>query len=71
MGLSETFAKNMRALRKSRGLSQDDLGELCDLTRNHIGAIERCEHSPTLLTMEAIAKALETDVRDLLDTPKL
>jgi len=66
MRLDKIFATNMRTRRKALGLSQEALGEHCDLTRNHIGTIERGEHSPTLRTMEAIAVALELSVLDLL-----
>lgn len=66
MGLDKVFAVNMCKKRKSLGLSQDALGELCGLTGNHVGTIERGEHSPTLRTMAAIATALEISVLDLL-----
>jgi len=66
MGLSKTFANNMRHARNELGLNQDDFGDLCGLTRNHVGTIERCEHSPTLHTMIDIANALGVEVVDLL-----
>lgn len=66
MNLNEIFARNIRKRRASLGFSQEELGERSDLTRNYIGMIERCENSPTLEAVEAIAKALETRAADLL-----
>lgn len=60
----------MRHARKKMGLNQDDFGDLCGLTRNHIGTIERCEHSPTLNTMIEIANALGVEVVELLEEYK-
>lgn len=66
MDYGKIFAKNMRAARLSLGMSQEVLGDECELTRNHIGTIERGEHSPRLETMAAIAKALGVSLPELL-----
>jgi transcriptional regulator with XRE-family HTH domain len=46
-------------------LSQEQLAEKADLTRNYIGDIERAEKKITLETLAKIAKALKCRVRDL------
>lgn len=69
MDYAKIFAENVRRARHEAGLSQEKLGEMCDLARNHIGAIERREHSPRLESMEAIAKALGVSLLDLLSQP--
>jgi len=66
MDLKGIFARNMRVARTDRGFSQEELGERSRLTRNYIGMIERCETSPTLDAVEAIADALELDISVLL-----
>lgn len=66
MELEEIFAKKMRKARKAKGLSQEALGELCGLTRNYIGMVERGEHGPTLRTVEVISKALKVSHLELL-----
>jgi len=66
MDYAKIFASNMRKARHSIGMSQEELGEACELTRNHIGTIERGEHSPRLETMAAIAKALGILLPDML-----
>ncbi len=55
----------MRARRKKASLSQEQLAEKADLTRNYIGDIERAEKKVTLETLAKIAKALKCRVRDL------
>jgi len=66
MELRQVFAENMRKTRKERGLTQDDLGELCDSARNYIGEIERGEKTPTLDMVEIIANALKVDAHTML-----
>jgi len=56
---------HIRARRKKASLSQEQLAEKADLTRNYIGDIERAEKKVTLETLAKIAKALKCRVRDL------
>jgi len=55
----------VRAKRKKARLSQEQLAEKADLTRNYIGDIERAEKKITLETLAKLAKALKCRVRDL------
>jgi len=55
----------VRAKRKKSRLSQEQLAEKADLTRNYIGDIERAEKKVTLETLAKIAKALKCRVREL------
>jgi transcriptional regulator with XRE-family HTH domain len=55
----------VRVRRKKAGLSQEQLAEKADLTRNYIGDIERAEKKITLETLAKLAKALKCRVRDL------
>lgn len=64
--LRQNLARNLRALRQNRQLSQDDLADRCGLHRTYIGGIERCERNITLGTLEKIARALEIDPITLL-----
>jgi transcriptional regulator with XRE-family HTH domain len=57
--------ETVRARRKKARLSQEQLAEKADLTRNYIGDIERAEKKITLETLAKIAKALKCRVRDL------
>ena len=64
--LRNTLAKNIRAYRASKGLSQDELADLSGLHRTYIGSVERRERNVTLSTLEAIALTLGTTVPELL-----
>jgi transcriptional regulator with XRE-family HTH domain len=55
----------VRVKRKKARLSQEQLAEKADLTRNYIGDIERAEKKITLETLAKIAKALKCRVREL------
>ena len=57
--------------RVKRGLSQEQLAELADLSRPTIGAIEREQKSPTFNTLEAIAKAFEISIQELCNFDNL
>lgn len=67
--LRKVLAENMRALRRARSLSQEDLADLCELHRTYIGSVERMERNATLATLEALARGLGVGVPELL-TPR-
>lgn len=56
----------VRAQRRKARLSQEELGEKSNLTRNYIGDIERAEKKITIETLARLAKALKCRVRDLV-----
>lgn len=62
----DTLAYNVRALRKEKGLSQEELANSCGLHRTYIGSVERGERNVTLSTLEALSEALEVTVIELL-----
>ncbi|MBI4837179.1 MAG: helix-turn-helix transcriptional regulator [Candidatus Portnoybacteria bacterium] len=62
-----TIAKNIKKLRKQRGLSQDKLSKLADISHNTIIKIESgAIQSPTMNTASKIAKALGVSLDDLM-----
>ncbi|OGY55692.1 MAG: hypothetical protein A2912_00835 [Candidatus Buchananbacteria bacterium RIFCSPLOWO2_01_FULL_40_23b] len=62
-----TIGKNIKRLRQEKGLSQDKLSKLADLSLNTVVKIELDESpNPTIETIQRIAKALEVSVDDLL-----
>ena len=67
MSLRRIVARNLKRLRKERGLSQEELADLANLNRNYIGMIERQENAATVDTLEALAKALEVEPARLFD----
>jgi transcriptional regulator with XRE-family HTH domain len=65
-----SFGEKVRELRKASGMSQEDLSFKADLHRTYIGMIERAEKNITLTNIEKIAKALNVDIKKLLDNDK-
>jgi transcriptional regulator with XRE-family HTH domain len=62
-----TIGKNIKRLRQEKGLSQDKLSKLADLSLNTVVKIELDDSpNPTIETVQRIAKALEVSVDDLL-----
>jgi len=64
--LRKNLANNLRRERNKRGISQDELAEICGLHRTYVGGIERGERNITLSTLEKISNALGVDALELL-----
>lgn len=61
------IAKNIKKLRQEKGISQDRLSKLADLSLNTVVNIEAGNNpNPTIETLEKIAKALEVSIDELL-----
>ena len=58
MGLAE----NIRKVRKKRGWSQSDLGEMIGSHLTHVNRIETGKHNPSLEVLKKIASALEVSI---------
>ena len=63
------FARLLRSERLARGISQEALAELAGLHRTYVGSVERGERNIAVDNMEALAKALNLDISDLLRAP--
>jgi transcriptional regulator with XRE-family HTH domain len=70
MKLRAVVAKNLRILRRQRGLTQEILADSASINRNYVGQIEREEKSPTIDVIEKLAKSLEVSPDSLLQTPR-
>lgn len=57
----------IRDYRKSQGLSQDQLGEMCGFHFSYIGGVERGERNISLENIGKIAVALDVEPKLLFD----
>ena len=64
------FGENVRELRNKKGYTQEQFAEKADLHRTYIGMIERAEKNITLINIEKIAKALDINIKQLLNENK-
>ncbi len=55
----------IRALRKERGISQEELAKRCGVTRQTVNAIENNKYDPTLALAFHLAQELGTTVDQL------
>jgi ribosome-binding protein aMBF1 (putative translation factor) len=62
-----TFGHRVREIRKSLGLSQEQLAEACALDRTYIGGIERGERNVALRNIQILARALGVSISKLTE----
>lgn len=61
------IGKNIKKLRQDKGISQDRLSKLADLSLNTVVTVESgANPNPTIETLTKIAKALGVGVDDLI-----
>ena len=63
----EIFGRNVQKHRKEKEISQEKLAEIAGVHRTYVGMIERAEKNITLRNIEKIAKALNVEIKDLLE----
>ncbi len=60
------LGRAVRSVRLERGYSQEELAARSGLHRNYIGGIERGERNPTLMSLLAVAQALEPRLSEVV-----
>lgn len=63
------LAKNMKRLRRERGVSQEDLAHAAEIDRTYVSALERCIYAASIDVIDKIAAALSVDLDVLLRQP--
>jgi len=69
MDLREVFATNLRRLRHQRGLSQDDLAYVAEVSRSYLSQLEKGAFYASLKIIGKIADVLEIEPAELLKLP--
>lgn len=69
--ISEKISLKIKFERQKKGFSQEALALEAGLSRNAIWKIESGKVSPTIESLEKIAKALEIDFATLTDVTKV
>ena len=62
----EVLGRVLRQQRERRGLSQEALAELADLSRSYIGEIERGSTIPSIVTLSQLAGAFGVPLSQLI-----
>ncbi|WP_183191657.1 helix-turn-helix domain-containing protein [Ancylobacter tetraedralis] len=69
MEIREVFARNLKALRLAKGLSQEELAHLADIDRTYVSSLERCVYNASIDVVERLASVLGVAASDLLLRP--
>lgn len=67
LSLKQKFGKRVRELRKSKGLTQEQIAELINIEPPNVSKLENGLHFPQPDKIEKIAKALNVNVQELFD----
>jgi transcriptional regulator with XRE-family HTH domain len=59
------IGRNLRRLREDRLLTQEELGEVAEVSRDQVSRIERDEVDPRFSTIRKLARALDVDPHEL------
>ena len=65
----EKLCNNLREIRRSRGLTQQQLSESADVSRKSINAVENGVYIPSTVLALKIAKTLNCSVEELFELP--
>ncbi len=65
--IKEIFGQRVRYYRKNRGLSQEQLAEMCDLHPTYIGQLERGEKNASLETIMRVCSGLSVSPEVLFE----
>ena len=66
----QRFAANLKEQRLAKGLSQEDLADLCGLHRTYVGSVERGERNISIDNMERLALSLDVLLEKLIKSQK-
>lgn len=67
--LQRTLGRNLAAIRRSRGLSQEAFADVIGYHRTYVGGLERGERNVSLRVLERLASTLEVNPLALLVEP--
>ena len=69
MEIRDVFAQNLKALRKAKGLSQEELAHKAEIDRTYISALERNVYNASIDVVDRLAVVLGVEASDLLKRP--
>lgn len=69
MEIREVFARNLKAARLAKGLSQEELAHRAGIDRTYISSLERSVYNASIDVVDRLACALDLDAAALLKRP--
>ena len=65
--IRKLYGERLKAFRKKKGLSQEDLGFKSSLHRTYISEVERGRRNISIVNIAKIAKALDLNIKEFFD----
>lgn len=65
--IRKLYGERLKAFRKNKGLSQEDLGFKSSLHRTYISEVERGRRNISIVNIARIAKALDLSIKEFFD----
>lgn len=62
----KTVGDKIKHYRHKRGLAQEELAAILNMSPTHLGYLEQNRRNPSLKTLRRVAKALKVPVKDLI-----
>ncbi|MEZ5954052.1 MAG: helix-turn-helix transcriptional regulator [Hyphomonas sp.] len=69
MDIREIFAFNLKAFRRAKRLSQEELAHLAGIDRTYVSLLERRVYSASIDVVQQLATALNVEADELLKRP--
>jgi transcriptional regulator with XRE-family HTH domain len=63
--IARIFGRRIKAYRRRRGLTQEELGRIAEIDYKYVGSIERGEKAPSFEAAERLARALKVEYHEL------
>ena len=67
---AKLISENIKRIRLEKGLTQEKLSELCNISADYLSEIERCKKLPSLKRLILIAEKLEIPIEKLFINSK-
>jgi len=65
MDVRHRVGLNLQAVRRAKGLSQEELAHRSGVHQTYLSGVERGRRNPTVGLLDKIATALDADIEDL------
>lgn len=69
MDVRRRVGLNVQALRRARGLTQEELGHRARIHQTYLSGIEQGRRNPSIMVLGRLAKALKAELQDLVKAP--
>jgi transcriptional regulator with XRE-family HTH domain len=66
MDMRKLVGRNVRRIRKKKGLTQEQLAEISGFSQQYISGLEQGQRNPTVVTLYELASALGVSHLDLV-----